>query len=407
MEEEAVTTPEEVAPARSDSRLGLYLDVVYRAVATTGGPTFSTDRAFILFAGEVAKHFRSLTVFGRVLDSAEPSEYRLPEGTEVVALPYYTNLRRLGGVARAVQGTARAFRRNLDEVDVLWVFGPHLFSSMLVSLALIRGRRVVLGVRQDTVEYTRGRISSPRWLPIVVAMRALDAVDRLAARRLPATVVGEAVGRRYGSPRPRLLVMTVTLMREADVLDEPRERDWTGELELLTVGRLEPEKNPLLVVDLLAELERRHPGRYRLTWIGRGALDAAVRRRAEELGVADRLELIGYVSFGHELLEHYRRAHVFVHVSLTEGLPQVIVEAQASGTPIVATDVGSVGSALDDGAAGILVPPADLTALVEGVGRMVGDADARVRMVRRGLELAHGRTLERETARVAEFIARA
>jgi glycosyltransferase involved in cell wall biosynthesis len=310
-------------------------------------------------------------------------------------------------VARAAAGTIRAFRRNLDKVDVLWVFGPHLFGSVFVLLALLRGRRVVLGVRQSTVEYTRSRIGSPRWLPVVVAMQALDTVDRLAARRLPVTVVGEDAGRRYGAPRPRLLVMTVTLMRESDVVDEPRERDWTAQLELLTVGRLEPEKNPLLVVELLAELERRHPGRYRLTWIGRGALEDAVRSRAEELGVTDRLELIGYVPFGPELLEHYRRAHVFVHVSLTEGLPQVIVEAHASGTPIVATDVGSVAAALEGGAAGILVPPDDLAALVDGVEHIAAEADARGRMIQRGLELARTRTLEHETARVAEFISRA
>jgi glycosyltransferase involved in cell wall biosynthesis len=405
--ESAVTTPNDGLEARSDSRLGLYFDVVYRAVDAPAGTTFSTDRAFILFACEVAKHFRSLTVFGRVLPSVEPSEYSLAEGTEVVALPYYANLRRLGAVARAVLGTVRAFRRNLDRVDILWIFGPHPLSSVLVLLALLRGRRVVLGVRQNTVEYTRSRIASRRWLPIVVAMRALDAVDRLAAHRLPVTVVGEDAGRRYGAPRPRLLVMTVTLMREADVVGEPRQEDWSGQLELLTVGRLEPEKNPLLVVELLAELERKHPGRYRLTWIGRGVLEDAVRRRSVEVGVADRLELVGYVPFGPALLDHYRRAHVFVHVSLTEGLPQVVVEAHASGTPVVATDVGSVAQALDGGGAGILVPPNNLAALVEGVERIVGDPDVRGQMTRRGLELAHERTLERETARVADFISSA
>jgi glycosyltransferase involved in cell wall biosynthesis len=111
------------------------------------------------------------------------------------------------------------------------------------------------------------------------------------------------------------------------------------------------------------------------------------------------------VPFGPELLERYRRAHAFVHVSLTEGLPQVLVEAQASGTPIVATDVGSVRAALDDGAAGVLVPPDDLDALVAGVERLLGDPVVRERMVRRGLELAHERTFERETSRVALFIA--
>ena len=390
---------------RSDSRLGLYLDVVYRAVDTPRGSRFSTDRAFILFASEVARHFRSLTVFGRVLPSTEESEYALAEGTDVVALPHYANLRRIGAVARAIFGTTRAFARNLDRVDVVWIFGPHVFGFVLAVLALARRRRVVLGVRQDTVQYTRRRVGSRRWLPILLVVQLLDLLDRLASRGLPTTVVGKEVGARYGAPRPRLLVMTVSLVREADVVDRPPAKDWLGPLELLTVGRLEPEKNPLLLVELLAELERRDPGRYQLTWIGRGALEAAVRSRASELRVEHQLELIGYVPFGRELLERYRRAHAFVHVSLTEGLPQVLLEAHASGTPIVATDVGSVRVALDAGAAGILVPPSDLGALVAGIDRLASDPIARERMVRRGLRLAHERTFERETARVAEFIA--
>ena len=392
-----------------DSRLGLYVDVVYRAVETPHGQSFSTDRAFILFASEVAGHFRSLTVFGRVLPSAEPSEYPLAEGTDVVALPHYPNLRRLGAVTRAVLGTIRAFSRNLDRVDVVWIFGPHVFGSILAVLALLRRRRVVLGVRQDTVQYTRRRVGSGsrHWLPILLVVRVLDLIDRIASRRLPATVVGDEVGRRYGAPRRRLFVMTVSLVRESDVVVRPPARDWSGQRELLTVGRLEPEKNPLLLVDLLAELERRDPGRYRLTWIGRGVLEEAVRSRASELHINHQLELIGYVRFGQELLERYRRAHAFVHVSLTEGLPQVLLEAHASATPIVATDVGSVRAALDGGAAGILVPPSDLVALVAGVERLARDPIARERMVSRGLELAHERTFERETARVARFIAEA
>ena len=289
----------------------------------------------------------------------------------------------------------------------MWIFGPHIFGWLLAILALLRRRRVVLGVRQDTVQYTRRRIASRRWVPILAAMRLLDLVDRLASRRLPTTVVGEEVGRRYGAPRPRLLVMTVSLVRESDIVATPEPKDWTGQLELLTVGRLEPEKNPLLLVELLAELDRRDPGRYRLTWIGRGVLEDDVRRLASELGIEHRLERTGYVPFGPRLLDHYRRAHVFVHVSLTEGLPQVLLEAHASGTPIVATDVGSVRVALDGGAAGILVPPSNLGALVAGVERLVHDPIARERMVSGGLGLAHERTFERETARVARFIAEA
>ena len=103
------------------------------------GTMFSTDRAFILFACEVASAF-PLADSLREVPSVRSSRAstRLAEGTPVVALPYYTNLRRLGAVARAVLGTVRAFKRNLDRVDILWVFGPHPLGSVLVFLTLLR-----------------------------------------------------------------------------------------------------------------------------------------------------------------------------------------------------------------------------------------------------------------------------
>jgi glycosyltransferase involved in cell wall biosynthesis len=94
----------------------------------------------------------------------------------------------------------------------------------------------------------------------------MDALHRLAARRVPATVVGEANAAAYASPRGRVLAMAPTLTRAADVVAAAPERDWSGTIELLTVGRVDAEKNPFLLVDAIAELERRRPGRYRLIW---------------------------------------------------------------------------------------------------------------------------------------------
>ena len=94
-----------------------------------------------------------------------------------------------------------------------------------------------------------------------------------------------------------------------------------------------------------------------------------------------------------------------MHASLTEGVPQVLVEALACGTAVVASDVGGVRRALDDGRAGLLVPPADVDALVRAVRRLTDDAELRRRLVARGLELARETTLELEAARVAGFVA--
>lgn len=387
-------------------RLAVYQDGPYRLVRTESGVRAApdpVDAPFLRFAAEVAGHFDGFVVFARVVGWGTADErLLLPDGVEIIELPDSGGLRRLVRLPRAAIGTTRAFWRGVGRVDVVWTFGPHPLELLLVAVARLRGRRVVLGVRQDSPRYFRARMPSRRWKPLLGAILVLDGLHRLLARRVPAVVVGDENARRYA--RGRVLAMMPSLVRAADVVSAPNERDWSGEILLLTVGRIDAEKNPFLVVDVLAQLNRRRPGRFRLRWVGVGPLSEDVRRRAAEAGVGDRFELPGYVPFGPELLELYRHAHGFVHVSLTEGVPQVLTEALASGTPIVATNVGGVAAALEDGEAGLVVPPDDRDALVDAVLALADDAELRASLVDRGLVLARGRTLEAEAERVARFL---
>jgi glycosyltransferase involved in cell wall biosynthesis len=95
---------------------------------------------------------------------------------------------------------------------------------------------------------------------------------------------------------------------------------------------------------------------------------------------------------------------VFLHVSLTEGVPQVLFEAEAAGIPIVATSVGGVASALGHGLRGLLVPPSDAAAAIEALARLSLDEDLRVRLIRAELEHVAGETIEAQLDRVAAFL---
>jgi glycosyltransferase involved in cell wall biosynthesis len=389
-------------------RLAIYVDGPYRVESANTGERLvpdPVDLPFLTFASAVGSLLGTTTVFARVV-GGPPAEGARPLAEDVrwVALPGYSELGRLPDVVRVVGPTLRAMWAGLSDVDIVWAFGPHPFQLVLAVMGRLRSRRVVLGVRQDTATYFRMRATNRRWI-VSAAVTALGTAHRLVARFLPVTVVGSALEREYGPNRGGLLTMTVGLVRDRDVALEAPSRAWNGEVRLLTVGRIDVEKNPLLVVDLLAELERRQPGRFRLEWLGTGPLRGAVSRRAAELGVAARLDLRGQVPFGPEVIEAYRRAHVFVHVSRTEGLPQVIIEALAVGTPTVATDVGSVAEAVDEGRAGVLVPPENRDALADAVELVTGDAELRARLIRRGLDLAAERTLERQVGQVARFLA--
>ena len=386
-------------------RIGVYQDGPFRLVEADGATRLAPDPAdapFFRFVAEVGGHFDSFVVFARIVD-ADGADLGslLPADTQVVELPDYGGLRRPASALRASFTTARSFWRALRQVDVVWTFGPHPFELLLAMLASRRGKRVVLGVRQDTPAYYRARLPSARWRPLLSALDAMDALHRRLARRHRATVVGEANARRYGGGR--VLTIAPSLVPSDAVVAEPPDRDWSRDVTLFTAGRIDAEKNPLLLVEAMAELERRRPGVYRLTWAGEGPLVEEVRRRAEELGVAERIELLGYLPFP-ELLPHYRGAHAFVHVSFTEGVPQVLTEALASGAPVVATDVGGVREALNDGEAALLVPPDDLVALVEALLRLADDGGLRTRLAGRGIELARSRTLDVQAERVARFI---
>ena len=85
-------------------------------------------------------------------------------------------------------------------------------------------------------------------------------------------------------------------------------------------------------------------------------------------------------------------------------MPQVLIEAFASGLPVVATAVGGVPDAA--GAAALLIPPADAGAAVGALLAIARDGELRSRLIAQGFERARAQTLDVEVARVTEFIAR-
>lgn len=381
-------------------RLGVYADLVYRR----DGETLSTDRAFILFVTGLLERVDELVLFGRLHPERGRAPYALPAGVRFVPFPHYPRVTDLRGVLRSLRGARRAFRRELRELDAVWLFGPYPVSLVLARDALRSRTPLFLGVRQNFPEYVRNRLPSRRWLPAIAVAHAFELGFRRLARQAPAVVVGDDLGRAYGRSGARVLATGFSLIRDDDLVpeDDALARCWDGSrLRLLTVGRIDPEKNPLLLPEILAALRRSDP-RWHLTVVGQGALEEELLERARELGVADALELRGYVANGPELWSLYREVNAFLHVSFTEGLPQVLVEAQAAGTPVVATDVGGVAAAVAGGR-GLLIPPGDASAAAAALERLRDEPGLRERLVRAGLEHAAGATMDAQLDRIAAF----
>ena len=363
------------------------------------GELFS-DRAFPGFVARLTPFVGDLVFLARVDPSPGSAQHKMPAGTEVVEMPFVGSLSNPVDVVRMLLGSVRRFWRVLDRVDAVWLVGSYLISFVFAGVAAARGKRVVLGVRQDLPAYARGRYPGRRSIHLIAD--ALEGVYRLMARVFPIVVVGPGLARNFRHARS-LLQLSVSLVSERDIVsrEQALERDYDGELTILSVGRLDPEKNPLLLADVLAKLNRN--GRaWRMVVCGDGPLEDALAARIAELGLADRADLRGYVALEDGLLSLYRESNVFLHVSWTEGLPQVLFEAFASGLPMVATAVGGVPDGVGD--AGLLVPPGDADAAVAALERVAAERQVREQLIERGLEHAREHTIESECRRLAAFV---
>lgn len=114
----------------------------------------------------------------------------------------------------------------------------------------------------------------------------------------------------------------------------------------------------------------------RLIIVGKGPEHAELQRRIEQLGLTQRVRLLGNRSDVAELLAE---CDVFVLSSIAEGMPVTLMEAMASGLPVVATEVGGVASVVEHGVTGTLVPAGDPRALAEALGGYMADEALRRR----------------------------
>lgn len=384
-------------------RLGVYTDpLLFRS-----GAELRADRAYLRFVLGLADHFEELVLFARVHPQEQHEPYLVAPRPRVrhVELPYYARVSDPRALAGAIRRSRTAYAAQLDNVDAVWLFGPNPLSLEFARLALRRRVPLVLGIRQDFPRYIRHRF--PGRGGALAAGYLLEGAFRMLARRCPTVVVGSELERRFSGRGAPVLSVMFSQISHADLvpLEDALAKNWDGELLLLSVGRLDPEKNPQLLADVLARLRSQDP-RWRLEVIGDGGSREALASRAAALGVADALTLSGYVEAGEPLWERYRAAHAFLHVSLTEGVPSVLFEAQAAGLPVVATDVGGVGTVIEHEATGLLVPPRDPGAAAAELARLASDAGLRHRLVEASLNAVARHTTELELERVAAFIER-
>jgi len=264
--------------------------------------------------------------------------------------------------------------------DVVHVNTPYYWAFLrdgtAVWLASAFGARTVLHPRGgDFPEFVEGaRPRLRRWIHAT-----LRHADRCIALTRSNQKLMEDVA---GSERTRYVPNFVTLQDVGESPDRSARED--RPVEALFVGWILEAKG---VRELLAAA--RALPEVQFTLVGAEQPDFVERIRAELEAQRDHVRRLPPCS-REEVLELYRRADLFVLPTWREGFPNVVLEAMAAGLPVVATPVGAIPDALEDGREGILVPPRDAEALEHAIRRLASDPETRRAMGRRARKRVEG-----------------
>ena len=141
------------------------------------------------------------------------------------------------------------------------------------------------------------------------------------------------------------------------------------------VGRLHPQKDFALFLEVAAEVLRKEPA-ARFVIAGTGPEKAALEAQAAQLGMADRVRFAGHVA---DMREIYAAADVLLLTSRYEGTPLTVLEGMAMGVPVVASKLDGIAEVLADGVDSFLVPPGCRAEFAAKVVELLGDAELRGR----------------------------
>ena len=287
---------------------------------------------------------------------------RLDVPDDVALIPLRLRKPHHGGAALALARVL--YQRNVD------VLHSHLFYASLFAAPIAKVTRVPLVVETPHVRES--------WRQ---GLKARYIVDRVAGRFVDQYIAVSEANRRYlvedkGLPSRKIVVIHngCDVRRFNPHHPAPagmRQALGFGETDpiLVVIGRLEPQKGHLVLLEALPAVRRAFPG-VRVVCLGEGALRHELERRVTESGLTDAVRFVGQQP---NVADWLALANATVLPSFYEGLPLAAIESLAAGRPMVATAVDGTPEVVVDGSTGLTVPPGDAAALARAICRLLSD----------------------------------
>lgn len=385
-----VLTVSSLYPNAAQPEHGVFVEQRLRKLVASGGVAAEVVAPVPWFPLKSAR-FGQYGVFARVPADEVRAGIR-------VTHPRYVVIPKIGMtlaprlLAAALMPVVKAIMRRspFDLIDAHYLF-PDGVAALMVGRSI--GRPVVLTARGSDVNVI-ARLPIPGGMIKDAIGKAASVITVSGALRDTLFELG------MGGPHIEVLPNGVDLDMFRPV-DRDVSRATASPKRLLIVGHLKEGKGHHLAISALRQLTD-----CVLTVAGAGPLRGALEEHARSAGVAGRVEFLGRVPHD-QLVRHYNAADALVLASEREGMPNVVLEALACGTPAVASRVGGIPEALADPASGVLMDEVSVDGLVAAV-RALLHARPDWRQVRRSAErFDWGVTITRQVALFNEVVGKA
>ena len=358
-------------------------------------------------ADELASRYETTYICARVVFDCPPASTDMPlqsSNIELVAQPYW---RTSAGSLPHFYGIARAYLQTCRRADVLFVRGMCPYIAVLYFCALLFRRPICHWIVGNPVvllqtSTRKGKFADARALLYALQDRMFSRLGRWVTNG-SFLCNGEELARAYQSSRTTSAVSSTIQEWEFATRTDTCQRE---KLRILFVDYIRPEKGIEYLLEAVSKLHARVS--WELEIVGpdqfpeyRRSLDELV----ETLGIRDRVQWKGYLSYGPPLFDRMRAAYIFVLPTLSEGTPHVLVEARAHGLPCISTTVGGVPSTVTHGYDALLVPPKNSGALSRAIAQLIYDDKLRQRLIQNGFKAAREQTLGRFVSMVHRELA--
>lgn len=271
--------------------------------------------------------------------------------------------KRTGHPWQISSGEVRRFRDLLQDAKLLHVF----FGNVAIHLLPLLRHSPIPVVVSFHGSDVAGSMASPAYAAAVKELFQLAAVVPCRSGQLAARVA------QLGCPPTKLRIMRTIL---PDIRFQLRQLPADGAWRIVQAARLVPKKGLFTALQAFSRFAERYP-KATFTIAGEGPLYDDLRQRAIQLGISHQVHLTGFLpQIALKVL--YETSHIFLHPSEiangdVEGIPNAMLEAMATGLPVVATHHGGIPEIVEDGANGLLCAERDAPALAEALFRLAED----------------------------------